>query len=635
MSSAIDGKNTSPGRDLTRDQDSTGQNSVDQTVWKKFIDATSTKDFARYWLDLQCSFIDGVNRAVVVLGKEDSGPYKPTAYWPENEDVSFNLTVVAEMAMKERRGVVQIRNQNKDGNFDNHKYSHLAYPFLIEDSLYGVVAIEIAQQSEHQLRTVMRKLQWGCSWFEVLFRRDQRRTPLSDSSDIVTVLGLIASVIDVERFQAAANTAVTEMAIQLKCERVSLGFLKGKNIQLTALSHSAQFNKKSNFIRSIGAAMEEAVDQKSTLIYPPSSTSIPGVTRVHEKLAQEHNVGAICTVPLCSDERVYGALTFERSANHPVDQQLVGLCETIAQMIGPVMDTKRRDDRVIFVKIWQSFVDLIRRLFGARYFGLKLTALCLASVIVFFSLATTDYRVSANTWLEGAVQRVVVSPMNAYIAEAYVRAGDIVREGDLIVSLDDKDLRLEYLKWKSEQEKYLKQYRDALAKYKRAEISVLKAQLGQAQTQLELINEQLSRTRVVAPFDGIVVSGDLSQSLGAPVERGEILFEVAPLKDYRVILLVDERNISNISIGQQGELVLSGVVNEILPFLVEKITPVSEVKEGRNYFRVEARLIEVRDFLRPGMKGVGKISIGQRKLFWVLTHELIDWLHLKLWAWWL
>jgi len=635
MNSAINGENTSLDRELTDIQDSTGQDSVDQTVWKNFFDASSTKEFTKYWLNIQCSFIDGVNRGVVVLGEGDSGPYKPVTNWPENEDVCFNLTVVAEMAIKERRGVVQIRDENKDRNLDSHKYSYLAYPILVDSSLYGVVAIEIAQQPEHHLQATMRKLQWGCSWIELLFRREQRRTLLSDGGDIMTVLELIASVLDVERFQAAANTAVTEMAIKLKCEHVSLGFLKGKNIQLTALSHSAQFNKKSNFIRVIGAAMEEAADQKSTTIYPPPSTSIPDVTRVHERLAQEHNVGAICTVPLCSDERIFGALTFERLANHPFDQSIIELCETIAQMIGPVLDTKRRDDRVIFVKIWQSFLDLNRRLFGARYFGLKLTALCLVSVIVFFSLATTDYRVSANTWLEGAVQRVVVSPLNAYIAEAHVRAGDIVRKGDLIVSLEDKDLRLEQLKWKSEQEKYLKQYRDALANYKRAEISVLKAQLGQAQTQLELINEQLSRTRVVAPFDGIVVSGDLSQSLGAPVERGEILFVVAPLKDYRVILLVDERNISDINIGQQGELVLSGGVDEILPFLVKKITPVSEVKEGHNFFRVEARLLETREFLRPGMKGIGKISIGQRKLFWVLTHELIDWLHLKLWTWWL
>ena len=39
-----------------------------------------------------------------------------------------------------------------------------------------------------------------------------------------------------------------------------------------------------------------------------------------------------------------------------------------------------------------------------------------------------------------------------------------------------------------------------------------------------------------------------------------------------------------------------------------------------------------RKFLRPGMKGVGKVDIGQRKLIWIWTRSLIDWLKLALWS---
>jgi hypothetical protein len=69
------------------------------------------------------------------------------------------------------------------------------------------------------------------------------------------------------------------------------------------------------------------------------------------------------------------------------------------------------------------------------------------------------------------------------------------------------------------------------------------------------------------------------------------------------------------------------------PLVVDKITPVSTAKEGRNYFRVEARLKSTSERLRPGMEGVGKITIDRRKLIWIWTHELIDWLRLTLWSW--
>ena len=37
--------------------------------------------------------------------------------------------------------------------------------------------------------------------------------------------------------------------------------------------------------------------------------------------------------------------------------------------------------------------------------------------------------------------------------------------------------------------------------------------------------------------------------------------------------------------------------------------------------------------LRPGMEGVGKISIDRRKLIWVWTHKAVDWLRLQIWKW--
>jgi multidrug efflux pump subunit AcrA (membrane-fusion protein) len=144
----------------------------------------------------------------------------------------------------------------------------------------------------------------------------------------------------------------------------------------------------------------------------------------------------------------------------------------------------------------------------------------------------------------------------------------------------------------------------------------------------------LFRTKVVAPFNGVVMSGDLSQQLGAPIERGQELFQVAPLDAYRVIVEVDERDITEITVGQQSELVLPSIQGETFPFVVDKITPVSTAREGRNYFRIEGRMTEKSERLRPGMEGIGKITVDRRKLIWVWTHQLIDWLRLQIWRWW-
>jgi multidrug efflux pump subunit AcrA (membrane-fusion protein) len=157
--------------------------------------------------------------------------------------------------------------------------------------------------------------------------------------------------------------------------------------------------------------------------------------------------------------------------------------------------------------------------------------------------------------------------------------------------------------------------------------------MSQAAAQLALIEEQLARTAMTAPFDSVIVSGDLSQSLGSPVERGQVLFELAPLDGYRIVLKVDERDIAHVALGQRGELAVTAMPGEAVPFTVTSITPVNLAEEGRNYFRVEARVEGEGARLRPGMAGVGKIYVEERKLVWIWTRSLTDWVRLTLWSW--
>jgi RND family efflux transporter MFP subunit len=265
--------------------------------------------------------------------------------------------------------------------------------------------------------------------------------------------------------------------------------------------------------------------------------------------------------------------------------------------------------------------------------ALKLLTTVAVLLFAFLAVAKGDFRVTADMVLEARVLRAAVAPFDGYIGEAPVRAGDVVREGDLLATLDDRELSLERVRWSSQLQQLLNQYRQALAERDAAQVAILTAQVDQARAQLGLVEDQLAKTRIEAPFDGVVVTGDLSQELGAPVQRGEVLFEVAPLDEYRVVLEVDERDIEELEPGQTGTLAFTAFPHESFPFTVEKITPVSTPSEGRNTFRVEAELAETPPRLRPGMEGVGKVEVDRRRLLWIWTHEAVDWVRLKLWNW--
>jgi RND family efflux transporter MFP subunit len=302
-------------------------------------------------------------------------------------------------------------------------------------------------------------------------------------------------------------------------------------------------------------------------------------------------------------------------------------------VLGPLLESKRRDDRWIARKLLESLWTQLGRLLGARYLGRKLAVLTAVCLVAFFYFVRDDYRVTSPAIIEGLVQRVVVAPFDSYIASEHARAGEIVRKGAVLATLDDKDLTLERLRWSTTRRQRLTEYNRALAARGRADINIIKAQIEQAKAQIALLDEQIARTKLKAPFDGIVVSGDLSQSIGAAVQRGQELFTVTPLDSYRVILEVDESEISQLKVGQEGTLLVSSLPKTPLDYHIERITPVSESKEGRTFFRVQAKLMRISPRLRPGMEGIGKTHIDVRRLIWIWTHSLIDWVRLQIWKW--
>ncbi len=607
---------------------------IDPDLWVRFREAGDREAYVRSWLALQCALIPGANQGGLILAREAGGAYEPVARWPETVEVSEGLAEISERVLEERCGLVLELEPDDSGTpFRGPRYG-AAYPVIVGETLQGVVAVDVAAEQEEDLTWAMTSLQWGVAWLEVLFRRGRMREDAAELERLRSAVDLLAGVLSEERFERACMGFVTELATVLHCDRVSLGFMRRGRIRIRAVSHSAEFGKRMNLIRAIGAAMDEAVSQRKELFYPGPPDGEPAILRDHEELARQHGAGCILTLPFFAGDRYAGALSLERSSDAPFTEAEADFCRSVAALLFPALETKRREDRLLIVKAAEALGVQLGRLFGPRYLGRKLVVIALAAVTAFLFFEKTDYTISADTTLEGRVKRVVVAPFDGYVKEGEARAGDVVDSGEVLCTLDDRDLRLERLNWLSKRTQYQRQYQEAQAKHERAEARIIKAQLEQAEAQLELVENRLGRSRIRAPIDGLLLSGDLTQRLGGSVSKGEELFQVAPLNSYRVILRVEERRIADVAVGQEGRMILSALPGDAFDFVVEKITPITEAEEGKNTFRVEAFLTEGSPRLRPGMEGVGKIHVDRRPLLAVWTQGLREWFTLWLWSWW-
>jgi multidrug resistance efflux pump len=597
-------------------------------AWARFSAARDHPEFYIGWLSILCLQIERVTGGLLLLGPDSEGAYTPAAIWPDASRDLRHLSAAAERALSERRGIVVAADGASIPTRDQS--AHIGYPIEVAGVLHGAVVLDMAPGPEQALQRAMRQLHWSSAWLIDRFRQQALTDQDARASRMALAMDIVATAMQERRLAPAALAVVNELSSRLKCDRVSIGFESGGNVEVEAISHTATFDSRMSLVRMIGEAMDEVLDLDAALVFPPRPGEELGAV-AHAELARELKAIAVCSVPLLEDTKAIGVLTLERSSGEQFDKETIELCKTAGGLLGPILSLKRNNERGTLRRMREGLLEKTQILVGPSHTGAKLIAAAVVAVVVFFCFATGTYRVSAKTAVEGAVQRAAVTPFDGHIAESFVRAGDTVQAGQILARLDNRELTLEHTRLVSEREQSVRKQRQALADQDRGAMMVAAAQIAESDAQIALIADKLSRATLTAPFDGVVVSGDLNQLLGTPVEQGKLLFQIAPLDAYRVILQVDERDIASVDLGQTGELTLSGLPDQRLGFAVQQITPVASQEEGRNFFRVEAHLQTPSVRVRPGMEGVGKITVGERKLIWIWTHSLTDWL--RTWVW--
>lgn len=386
----------------------------------------------------------------------------------------------------------------------------------------------------------------------------------------------------------------------------------------------------------LGAALDEAIDQGMTLSWPPVLTDHDQwVTLAHRTLAQRLDC-AVLSVPLPAGPTPTGAVCLEWSRGQPpLTSALQQFIEATVAQCAPLLALQRRAHRPWHWHLRQAgrhrWRDLTNPEHPWRRRGLALAALALAVA----ALLPLPDRIGGRGRIEGAEQRVLVAPSDGFIKATHVHPGDRVKAGQVLADLAEQDLKLEHDKWASQMAQHENSYAGAMTRADRADAAMSLAKVQEAQAQLALVDQQLQRSQLSAPFDGVVIQGDLSQSIGAPVRQGDALLTVASTRQYRVIIEVDETEVGKLQPGQTGVLALSALPWDTLALRVVRITPLAQAREGRNVFEVQAEFTgTVPPEVRPGLMGQAKVVVGQRPWLWTLVRPLLERARLGLWSWW-
>ncbi len=503
-------------------------------------------------------------------------------------------------------------------------------PFRLAGQEPVVTAIELTLADRNAAEATRQLMELMAGLVAMTERHFSRQGHNVAAGRLQKALGILAAVNCQNRLQGMAMALCNEMAAQWRCERVSLGFLKGRYVQVKAMSHTEHFVRKMRLVQDLEAVMEECLDQDCEVLYPLQEAAC--IRRAAGEFSAGRGGKALLSLPLRHEGKPGAVVTLERGVGESFTSDEVEVIRLACDLETPRLMSLHRYDQWFGARLAAWVRRLLATLVGPRYTWAKATAVCAFAFVLFVVFARGWYRVRAPFVVEAVSQYKIAAPFDGFIKSVGLEVGDAIVEGQTaLAELDTAELRLQLAAAKAEQAGYSKQADAAMRDGKTAEAQIAQASADRSGAQIDLLTHRIAQARILSPVTGTLVTGDLKRQIGAPVQTGQILFEVAPLDSLRAELYVAEDEVFDIAVGLEGELATATYPSEYIRFVVERINPAAEVVNNHNVFKVRARLLESRSWMRPGMEGVAKVAVEKRPYAWIWSRKVVNWVRMKLW----
>lgn len=257
----------------------------------------------------------------------------------------------------------------------------------------------------------------------------------------------------------------------------------------------------------------------------------------------------------------------------------------------------------------------------------------------------------ASGFLAHEEEVMLSSEVIGKVSELFVEEGDTVTAGQLLLQVDDKnfiagleqseaaerintidierqEVRIENLSRQFERSRSLherkmigdNEFENLKNQLDLARIDLKSSteRLTQARAQLDQVNDNLSKTKIVSPIEGVITSLDIKVGETAIASStnipGSSLMTIANPASIYTEVLVDEADVANIQIGQRTEIVAIAYPDQPMQGVVRYIANTAKIAPGRAglSFTVKIEITDAGDVtLRPGMSCRAEIFTRQ------------------------
>jgi hypothetical protein len=471
-------------------------------------------------------------------------------------------------------------------------------------------------------------------WLLTAQQRQQPATTTATDDSAATRAMVRAS--SYETLHHMAFALASRLKERLGCEQASVGIVRRGRVQVAAISGMDDLHPRTPGTIRIRQAMEECLDRRGVVCIQTegqgSDLAKSTGHRLHKQWGDAVGGGSVLSIPIPLGDEVVAIASLLRSARRPfTTDEIRQLGESLVPL-GGAMRLVDRSSRGLTRHVVDAAMAAMRSVTEPGRWPRRIALVAGALAGLWFCFGTMDYVVTVPCRIAPTSSYVVSAPFEGKISRALVDVGDDVVAGDVLYEMDTRELTLQQNRLRSEVAVAKLRHAQALTSGDRLDASLAAADARVLQSDLAVIEHQLSEAVVRATSAGTVLAGDLQDHLGDFVPVGAPMVELAVRDNWRLELNVPDSVIGMINEDDVGGFVCTARPELVHECRVQLMHPAAQVGEGETTFIVEASAEQRPQWMRVGMEGVARLDTGRRPIWWVYLHRVVDFVRLHVWV---
>ncbi len=492
-------------------------------------------------------------------------------------------------------------------------------------SMIGVLSLVTRIDEEHQgpaqrelLEALGTQISLGLAMIE---RRSSGSSAQAPTNELSKAAGYRSGV-------ELAFALASSLRNKFGCDQVAIGFSRSARARVVAVSGLDDVSERSEAVRNIADAMGETLDRRLPTVCQRGEHC---GYRVHKRWHDASGGVPVATVPLDAGEGCTLLVALRRAGDMPFrSDEIEQVSETVAPY-APAFEMLERATRSVGAHARAAMNSQAQELVRPGGWFKKAAVIGTLVTAGWVAFGTLDHRVSTPASVLPAQQRHIATPFAGTLAAVLVAPGDDVQEGQLLAQLDTASLEVERDELTAEIAIARLNEDRAIAEGISADAALARAERTRAEARLTEIERRIEQSSILAPFTGRVVQGDFRRRVGESLPVGEPMFEIANTTRWTIEIEVPQRVAGDLAAGQTGQFATNARPESASSISVDRVNPLPEIRGGRSVYIAEAEMIDPDGWLKPGMEGAARVSLGEKPVWWVASHRFVNYMRMNFW----